>query len=285
VRTGISRHNQGLDPDDLNKTATGVNLIQQAAAQRVELIARIFAFGVKELVEGILGLIKKHQQQEKIIRVTGSWLKLDPRQWKNDMEVQVSVGLGTGNRDQVLMHLMQLLNVQSQIVQVQGGVGGPLVYAKNVYDVVSRLTENAGFKESFFTDPSQPPPPGTPPPQQQQGGDPAAQQQMQLVQAQAQAEMQLMQQKAQLQAQLEQQKAQTEAQLDQQRVNHDAAIDQVKAQHDWQLQQQRMQHDFALERLQTNNDIMLQRLKAEHQAAVNHHKIAVEAAIKPTSEQ
>src|SRR4051812_30295620 len=61
IRTGVSRHNQGLNPDDLNKTATGVSLIQQAAAQRVELIARIFAEGVRELVRGVLGLIQRHQ--------------------------------------------------------------------------------------------------------------------------------------------------------------------------------------------------------------------------------
>jgi hypothetical protein len=78
VRTGISRHNQGLDPDDLNKTATGVNLIQQAAAQRVELIARIFAFSVQKAVRGILGLIKRHAQQERIIRVSGAPLQTDP---------------------------------------------------------------------------------------------------------------------------------------------------------------------------------------------------------------
>ena len=54
VRTGVSRKNQGISADDLNRTATGVNLLQQAAAQRVELFARIFASGVEDLMRGIL---------------------------------------------------------------------------------------------------------------------------------------------------------------------------------------------------------------------------------------
>jgi hypothetical protein len=147
VRTGISRHNQGLNPDDLNKTATGVNLIQQAAAQRVELIARIFARGVQALVRGILQIVRRHQQQARIIMATGKPLTMDPRLWKSELAVNVSVGLGTGNRDQILAHLMTILQLQQGIVQVQQGVSGPLVYGQNVYDALEKLTEN-GF-ESF----------------------------------------------------------------------------------------------------------------------------------------
>ena len=158
VRTGVARHNQGINPDDLNKTATGISLMQQAAAQRVELFARIFALGVEGLMRGVMGLVRRHQQQERIIRVTGGWLRIDPRQWREEMPVTVSVGLGTGNTDQLIGHLTQLITLQGTIVQQQGGVNGPLVYAQNVYDALRQLQESAGFKQSFFTDPSKPPP-------------------------------------------------------------------------------------------------------------------------------
>jgi hypothetical protein len=167
VRTGISRHNQGLNPDDLNKTATGVSLIQQQAAQRVELIARIFGeTGVKVLVQRILGLVTRHQQHERIIRLTGRFVPMDPRQWRNSMDVSVSVGLGTGNRDQLLQHIGTILQSQMEIVKFQGGLNGPLVTAQNAYDALKTLSENAGFKQPLFTDPSKPPPPGAQPPQQ-----------------------------------------------------------------------------------------------------------------------
>lgn len=281
VRTGISRHNQGLDPDDLNKTATGVNLIQQAAAQRVELIARIFAFSVQKMVRGILGLVKKHQQQERIIRVSGAPLQADPAQWKHDMTVTVNVGLGTGNRDQILSHLMALLNVQQQIVLGQQGMSGPLVYAKNIYDTVGKISENAGFKTNFaVTDPTVPAPPSVTGPPQPPKPDPQAQQ----AQALAQAEMQTMQQKAQLDGQLNQQKAQHQQQLAGQKAQQDMAIANQQAGHQQQLDQQKLQHDFAIQQLKANNDMEIERLRAANDLAIerlkadNAHQLAMHQA-------
>jgi len=280
IRTGISRRNQGLDPDDLNRTATGINLIQQAAAQRVELIARIFAFAVEKLVAGILGLVKKHQQQERIIRVTGSYLQVDPAQWKNDMTVSVDVGLGTGNRDQILSHLMNILTVQQQIVTAQQGISGPLIYGKNIYDVVTRISQNAGFRDSFITDPTVPPPPSVTGPPQPPKPDPAAQQQ----QAMAQAEMQIMQQKAQLDAQLSQQKAAQQAQIAQTKAQADMELDRQRAQSEMALNQQKLEHESLLQQRKMDNDVALQRLQAqndleiEHVKASNAHTLAMHKA-------
>jgi hypothetical protein len=281
VRTGISRHNQGLDPDDLNKTATGVNLIQQAAAQRVELIARIFAFSVQKAVRGILGLIKKHAQQERIIRVSGAPLQTDPAQWKHDMTVTVNVGLGTGNRDQIMSHLMALLNVQQQIVMSQQGMSGPLVYAKNVYDTIAKLSENAGFKSNFAVqDPTVPPPPSVTGPPQPPKPDPqaAAAQQM------AQVEMQLQQQKAQSDAQLNQQKAQHQQQIAGQKAQQEAQINTQQAAQQQQLNQQKLQHDFAMAQVKAQNDLEIERLRAQNDLAVeqmkaeNAHQLAIHQA-------
>jgi hypothetical protein len=285
VRTGISRHNQGLDPDDLNKTATGVNLIQQAAAQRVELIARIFAFSVAKMCKGVLGLIKKHQQQERIIRVSGAPLQADPAQWRNDMTVEVNVGLGTGNRDQILSHLMALLNVQQQIVTLQQGVGGPLVYAKNVYDVVTKITENAGFKSNFAVwDPTMPVPPSIQGPPQPPKPDPQAQAaqaqaqvEIQTMQAKAQVDTQLNQQKAQHQQQLAGQKAQSDMAISAQQAQHQAGLDQQKMQHDFALQQQKAQNELEIERIRAANQLEIERLKATNAAQLEMHKATLQA--------
>ena len=42
-RTGITRYNQGLDANSLNKTATGISAILGQSSQRLELVARMFA--------------------------------------------------------------------------------------------------------------------------------------------------------------------------------------------------------------------------------------------------
>jgi hypothetical protein len=248
VRTGVARHNQGINPDDLNKTATGVSLLQQAAAQRVELFARIFAHGVEQLMRGVMRLVRKHQQQEKIIRVTGDWMVVDPREWRQDMPVTVSVGLGTGNRDQILQHLMQIITLQGTIVQQQQGVGGPLVYSQNIFDALKALQENAGFKSSFFADPSQGPPPGTPPPPPPQP-DPEmlkAQAKIQQEQMQAQANSQAIVIKAQAEERLLNEKAQADAAIQQQKLEHEKQMGLLKAQYELELERQRAENNLAV---------------------------------------
>lgn len=157
-RTGATRYNQGLDANTLNKTATGINLIQNAAAQRIEMIARVYAeTGVKRVFRRILQLVCKHQQKARVIRMRGKWVEMDPRAWKDSMDMTVTVGLGTGNRDQIMAHLMTLLNVDMQIVDRQGGVQGPLVTVDNIYNKLRKITEAAGLKgDGFYTDPSSP---------------------------------------------------------------------------------------------------------------------------------
>jgi hypothetical protein len=271
IRTGVARQNNAISPDALsNTTAAGLAMAQGAQAQRVELFARIFAHGVEQLMRGILGLVRKHQQQERIIRVTGGWLNIDPREWREAMPVTVSVGLGTGNRDQILTHLMTVVQLQNAVVQQQGGPKGPLVYAQNVYDALKALQENAGFKQSFFADPSQPPPPGAAPPGGPPPPDPGAMQAQAAVQAtqiKAQAAVQAVQMKAQADAAAAQQKAGLEAQLAQQKQQHQMMLEQQKQSHEMELEQQKAQHD-----------LIIARAKVEAEAAVKQREVELKFA-------
>ncbi len=169
-RTGVTRYTQGLDADTLNKTASGISQIMAAAQQRIELIARVFAeTGVTDLFRKILRLVGAHQNGPRIIRLRNRWVPMDPRSWNSEMDVSVNVGLGTGNRDQMLGHLNAILGIQAQAIEQQGGVDGPLVTLGNVYNTLAKIVENAGLKpaDAFFTQPSAqppaPPPPAMPP--------------------------------------------------------------------------------------------------------------------------
>src|SRR6185436_20248999 len=81
---------------------------------------------------------------------------------RNDMTV--SVGLGTGNKDQTLAHLQSILGMQVQAIQMQGGVAGPIVTLPNVHKTLCEIAKNAGFRNpgDFFSDPASAPasPPG-----------------------------------------------------------------------------------------------------------------------------
>lgn len=186
-RSGVNDGNQGIAPDDLNKNSKigsmGVDMLQEAAAQRVELIARVFAEGVRELCERILGLVARNQQSPRIIKLTGQWTPVDPTSWKHSFELTVTVGLGTGNKDKMVAQLMQILQLQMQAIGMQKGIQGPLVTGNNIFQTVKRLVQTMGFKavSDFISDPAT-----TPMPPQQP--DPMLQAEQQKTQAKSQSE-------------------------------------------------------------------------------------------------
>ena len=160
-RTGITSYNQGLDSESLNKTATGITAIMNAAAMRLELVARLFAeTGVKQLFLMVHRMVRKYYTKPDIIRLRNKWVEVDPRTWANRKDMTINVGLGTGNRDAQLSHLMTILAAQKEAMA--GGLS--VVNESNLYNALVKLTQNAGFKhpELFWTDPK------TAPPKQQQ---------------------------------------------------------------------------------------------------------------------
>ena len=155
-RTGITRYSQGMDADSLNKTATGVNTILSQAQMRVELIARIFAeTGVKDMFLKMFELVVKHQDKERIIKIRNNFVPFRPMEWRNRCNISISVGLGTGSRDQQLSILNNILQTQLKGLELQGSSAGPMVNLRNIYNTLSKIVENAGLKNpnAFFTDP------------------------------------------------------------------------------------------------------------------------------------
>jgi phage tail tube protein FII len=154
-RTGSTRYNQGMDADSLNKTATGISIIQNASTQRAELVARQFAEFLREVFRKLLKLVSTHQDKAEVIRLRGEWVEIDPREWKNGFDMSVAVGLGTGNKDQVVAHLTNLLQIDKQIVELQGGANGPLLTMEGIYNKLKRMVEAMDLKgiEQYYNDP------------------------------------------------------------------------------------------------------------------------------------
>lgn len=162
--TGITKYTQGSDSDTLNKTAAGLQNITNRADMRVELIARIFAeTGVKDLFWLMLKIASQYQDKPTQMRLTGKWVNVDPREWFNRFDMQVNVGLGTGNKDTAVAHLQQIMQLQ------QAGLQNGFCTPKNMYNAAAKLTAVLGFKDAgqFFTDPETLPPAPPPPPDPQ----------------------------------------------------------------------------------------------------------------------
>lgn len=150
-RTGVTSYNQGLEADSLNKTKGGMQMIMNAAQERLLNVARLFAeTGVKDLFMMVHRLVRTNYTKPDIVRLRNEWVEVDPRQWKTRTDMVITVGLGTGNKDQQLQHLMTMLGVQEKALAI--GIATP----KNIYHSCIKLAQNAGFKdaEEFFTDPS-----------------------------------------------------------------------------------------------------------------------------------
>ena len=148
-RTGVNDAQQGLDPDVLsNVTAAAVAAMVKSNSGKLELIARIFAeTGVKSLFRGILHLLGKYQDKEKIVRMRGKYVAFDPRTWANEYDVSVNVGLGSGDRDQKLTMLQMILSKQEQILQ-QFGPANPLVTVGQYRNTLAKFIESAGYKDA-----------------------------------------------------------------------------------------------------------------------------------------
>jgi len=155
-RSGITKYNQGMDTDSLNKTASGINTILSQSQMRIELIARIFAeTGVKDLFKKIFELVVKYQDKERIIKIRNNFVPMNPMEWRDRCNVSIQVGLGTGSRDQQLGILNQILRQQIDGIKLQGSPHGPIVSMTNIYNTLAKIVENAGLKDvdSYFTDP------------------------------------------------------------------------------------------------------------------------------------
>ena len=223
-RTGITAYNQGLDSDSLNKTATGVQQIMSAAQQRLELVARTFAeTGVKDLFLLVHRLVRKNVTKPDIVRLRNRWVEIDPREWKKRKDLTISVGLGSGNKDQQLMHLNAILQLQEKALQVG------LTSKDKIYNALSKLTQNAGFKnpDEFWVDPTNNP----------QGAQKMPNPQEQLIQGQLQIEreknqgdLQIAQAKAQANLQQEQARSENDVTIEREKISAQAELEKFKAQ-------------------------------------------------------
>lgn len=164
-RIGVTRYNQGLDADSLNQTATGVAKISNMADKRLMLTLRTFAeTGVKQLFRLVLKLITRYQDMAQVVRLRNEFVTFDPRGWSSEMDVQIEVGLGTGDRTEELMALQQF----GQYMQTVAPMG--LVGPQQAYEFGKALAKAAKLKgadEKFMISPEQiQPKPQQPTPEQ-----------------------------------------------------------------------------------------------------------------------
>ena len=140
-RTGITRYNQGMDANSLNKTATGITQIMNASNQRLELIARIFAeTGVKQLFRHMIKMNQMFITDETCIRITDKPKPIFPEDLEGTIDITVNVGVVAGSKQQQAQAMQLLLGMYPQLLQV--GIAD----VSHVSYAFGRLVESLGYK-------------------------------------------------------------------------------------------------------------------------------------------
>ena len=189
-RTGITRLNQGLDADALNKTAAGTGMMQAAGQLQEDYLARNVANSLARWFLRKYQLMREFGQPFRL-RVDGEDREVDPSQWPESMDIKVRVGLGSGRKDERLMYRRELGQYQAMLKQS----GSILVNDEVIHKNLSGLARDMGFSPNdLWVDPAKAPPQEAPP-------DPEM------------AKVQLEAQKAQAKQQLDEMQAMHKAQL------------------------------------------------------------------------
>lgn len=249
--TGVSARTQGLGANHLHETAKGEQMLMSAAMGKIELIARVYAEGMRDAMRLIHKLNCMYQDRPRVVRLTGDeFVQIDPRGWNSDMDMSVSVGAATG--DQAMQAQAAMMIGQAQAAGAQSGL--LKITPENAMATFELLVNSTGQKgvERFASlpDPNQPPKP-----------DPA----MAKVMAEAEAD------KA---------KAQTDAQIKAQQGQADAAMKAQQMQMEAQLSQQRLQAEMELKRYQTDQELALKREQLAAELQLKREQMAAELQLK-----
>lgn len=250
--TGFTRQSQG-GSIQVAQTATQSNIVTNRADGRIELIARTMAeTGFARLFKKMLRLVTQYQDKPEQVKLTGGWADIDPREWTNQFDMTPSVGLGTGNKDQQIQHLMALKQSQMQALQI--GYATPA----NLFAADRKLTEALGFRnvDQFFTDPTQMPqrsPQPDPATVKAQLDDQAHQREMQhkaqLAEADRKIALETERIRAEVQMQVDRNRQELEAERQRMDIENEARLAALREQHAHEqhlarLQLQREQMEF-----------------------------------------
>lgn len=178
-RTGYNRYSAGTDQNALNKTKGGVELLTAKADMRMELMARFFGVGMRQLFAKMLKLAIQHQNIQEMVRINGQFVPINPSEFRNQYHVKINIGLGNGSKEQLSGRIMALMQVMTQ--GAQAGIVRPQHFA----EVIRLFVEANEFKNpERFVDP-------------EPTGMPANPEQFQQMQQQAQEQMGQLQQQVQ----------------------------------------------------------------------------------------
>jgi|SRR5690349_18600264 len=275
-RTGITRLNQGLDADALNKTATGTAMMQASGQQQEDFVARNLAESMSRVFVKKYRLMRAEAEPFSV-KVDGNYVKVDPANWPEEVNVVVRVGLGTGSKDKRIQYRMSMVPLMAE-----GFVQG-VVTPQNTFKMIDGLVRDMGLGtgDDYWLDPDSPegqqqlaqigqskPDPAMLKAQadaqaQQQKADMAlqeSQQQIALSQNESEARLSIMHNEGQQKIELEASKAQQHQNLAEQKAQFEADLARQTADRNYELavMQEANRHALAVHQADHSHELAKQ---------------------------
>lgn len=259
ARTGITKASAGLDPDTLSNVTKGAFLENMSrASQKIEMITRLLCeTGVRELCLRVHSLLCRYQDKQRIVRMKGKYIPINPQEWRERTDLTVKVGLGTGNEEDRQRKLMLVAQLQRDMLAPMG-----LIEAKQAFSLFTDVAKTLGFDmpDKYSMSPDSPE-------YQSKMAQPQPDPAIQLEQVKQQGQAQLAQVKAQTDVMIEREKAQAQMQVDvirqkaeseqkQMEIQQQAMLEQFKAQ--LEAQQERARLDLEQWKTQLDNQTKIQ---------------------------
>lgn len=252
TRTGVGQQIQGMSADALQGTATGASIVNELANQRLELTARIIAeqWG-KPACRYALALAVKHQNKPIQMRLKGRFFNWNPATWDPDMDVTVSVGLGTGDKSKQVANMQTVLGNQAQMMKELGHASP--VRIEHIINALHRQTQGMGMEnpEQFYgsVEDARQADMRLAEQQRQQGDDGNKSPEEKVIDAeiaQGQTKIAMDKQRNEAKIQLDQQKMVNDYQLKLMQTRVDMALEQAKlaAETDMQIRQQQAENEL-----------------------------------------
>lgn len=148
-RGGVQKPMAGADLESINAQPGTIAQLSSAASQKIELIARIFGEGVKELFQIVHEVTLQNPTVVEKVELRGKWVSIDPRTWKKRSDMTLSVGMGVGNRQQNVVAIQALLALQKEALPVG------LTTLSKLYSGLSEYAKALGYASGaqFFEEP------------------------------------------------------------------------------------------------------------------------------------
>jgi len=143
-RSGINELTTNVDADVLKNAnnavfAEGVD----RASQKVEMIIRMLAeTGIKELSLRVHEIILKHQDKARMVKLRGEYSSVNPTEWRERTDLDISVGLGNGSEEQKRIKF----GIASTLLESLRAMG--LVTPNKAFNLYSDALETLGMERA-----------------------------------------------------------------------------------------------------------------------------------------